>query len=274
MFATNNPYGQPLGGNLGFGNLATRRPKPETTAAQPAETQPAPSMGGNPYTGQQGQEMARIFNNNLTRNVLPAVRSGAQMAGQYGSSRQGIAEGLAMSDANQQLSGALAGLYSNQYNTDQQVAASKYASDNSLKGSMYGADKSAGAAKYNADKSYDLGMFNARNNYDLGLRGNQLANDQLDWNIDQGNYNRGVTNLGLGVGLINQGLAWQDRANQIGSNVQNAPLNYWNQFMNQSNATGGVGGTSNTNMPGNPLMGAVGGAALASQIYKNFGFGG
>jgi len=34
----------------------------------------------------------------LTREALPAVRSGAMLAGQYGGSRQGIAEGLALSD--------------------------------------------------------------------------------------------------------------------------------------------------------------------------------
>ena len=37
----------------------------------------------------------------LTREVLPQVRSGATQAGQYGSSRQGIAEGIAISDAEQ-----------------------------------------------------------------------------------------------------------------------------------------------------------------------------
>lgn len=37
----------------------------------------------------------------LTREVLPQIRSGATQAGQYGSSRQGIAEGIAISDAEQ-----------------------------------------------------------------------------------------------------------------------------------------------------------------------------
>jgi hypothetical protein len=41
---------------------------------------------------------------NLQRNILPAVGGAAVNAGAFGGSRQGIAEGLAMSDANQQIS--------------------------------------------------------------------------------------------------------------------------------------------------------------------------
>lgn len=48
--------------------------------------------------------VAGDVNRNLTRNILPAVGSAATSAGQFGGSRQGIAEGLALSDANQQIS--------------------------------------------------------------------------------------------------------------------------------------------------------------------------
>lgn len=41
---------------------------------------------------------------NLERNILPAVGTAATQAGSFGGSRQGIAEGLALSDANQQIS--------------------------------------------------------------------------------------------------------------------------------------------------------------------------
>ena len=44
------------------------------------------------------------INNNFNRNIMPGISSGAVGAGQSGSSRQGIAEGLAASDANQQAS--------------------------------------------------------------------------------------------------------------------------------------------------------------------------
>lgn len=42
------------------------------------------------------------INNNLQRNILPSISAGAVGSGTSGGSRQGIAEGLALSDANQQ----------------------------------------------------------------------------------------------------------------------------------------------------------------------------
>ena len=44
------------------------------------------------------------INRNFNRNIMPGITGGAVGAGQSGSSRQGIAQGLAASDANQQAS--------------------------------------------------------------------------------------------------------------------------------------------------------------------------
>ncbi len=43
----------------------------------------------------------------LTRDWLPSIESGASLAGQYGGTRQGVAEGVAMGDATQALSRAV-----------------------------------------------------------------------------------------------------------------------------------------------------------------------
>jgi hypothetical protein len=43
---------------------------------------------------------------NLQRNIMPSIRSNSVLSGQYGGSRQGIAEGLAMSDASKQATNA------------------------------------------------------------------------------------------------------------------------------------------------------------------------
>jgi len=56
-------------------------------------------------------------NNNLTRNVLPAIRQGAQATGSYGGSRQGIAEGLAGGETSRYIGDTLAGMNMNAYNT-------------------------------------------------------------------------------------------------------------------------------------------------------------
>ena len=68
----------------------------------------------------------RINNQNLTRNLLPAIDSNALATNTFGGSRQGIAEGLAVSDANQQNLGTIANLLSGEFNrsTDRGFAAS------------------------------------------------------------------------------------------------------------------------------------------------------
>jgi hypothetical protein len=54
---------------------------------------------------------------NYERRVLPNIRAGAQQAGQYGGSRQGIAEGIAASDLNRQIGSISANMASQGYQT-------------------------------------------------------------------------------------------------------------------------------------------------------------
>lgn len=71
-------------------------------------------MSGNVNTAQL-DPLARTIANNVTRNttenILPQIRSGAIQSGQYGGSRQGIAEGLAASRAQQDIATATAPMY-------------------------------------------------------------------------------------------------------------------------------------------------------------------
>ena len=55
------------------------------------------------------------INQNLTRNMLPAIGTGAAMTNTSGGSRQGIAEGLALSDANQQATDFVNQMYSQNF---------------------------------------------------------------------------------------------------------------------------------------------------------------
>lgn len=64
--------------------------------------------------------MQQSGNQNLQRNQLPAIRNTAVASGGLGGSRQGIAEGLAISDLNQTLVNQEAQLRSGQFNQDQQ----------------------------------------------------------------------------------------------------------------------------------------------------------
>lgn len=56
------------------------------------------------------QEAARVPTRAFQEQVLPSIRSGAQMAGQYGGSRQGIAEGIASRGLSEALAGQQVGL--------------------------------------------------------------------------------------------------------------------------------------------------------------------
>lgn len=89
------------------------------------------SQDANPYLDSMFNSAARQVNNNLERNILPSINDGGQQANPYGGggSRQGIAEGLALSDANQQMTDMAANLYGGAYSEDQGIrlgAASNY----------------------------------------------------------------------------------------------------------------------------------------------------
>lgn len=75
-----------------------------------------------------------------------------------------------------------------------------------------------------------------------------------------------LSNFGMGMnllGTLNQ-FNQQDLSNA--TTVQNQPLNYWSAFSNGANGIGNGFGTSSgtMNMPGSPVMGALGGWQLGS----------
>jgi hypothetical protein len=58
----------------------------------------AADIANNPYVGNMMDQLAARSQANLTQNLLPTIRNNSISAGQMGSSRQGIAEGLALSN--------------------------------------------------------------------------------------------------------------------------------------------------------------------------------
>lgn len=73
------------------------------------------SPDSNPFLARYAAALSRPVIQNLTERILPSIRSGAIDAGQYGSSRQGIAEGIASRGATDSIADATAGLYSGAY---------------------------------------------------------------------------------------------------------------------------------------------------------------
>jgi hypothetical protein len=81
----------------------------------------------NPNTGlaqQQLNDATTNIANQFQRVTMPGINSAAGQAQGIGGGRQGIATGLAMSDAQNQIAQAGTGIYSNAYNTAAQAASS------------------------------------------------------------------------------------------------------------------------------------------------------
>lgn len=73
----------------------------------------------NPFLKSQAEQLAAGLTQNLTQNQLPSIRSGATVSGgQYsgGATRQGVAEGRAISGTNDSISNGIADLMFNAYN--------------------------------------------------------------------------------------------------------------------------------------------------------------
>lgn len=72
----------------------------------------------NPYLSQAVDASVRPISQQLTESALPAIRGEAQKTGNFGSSRQGIAEGLASGRASQAIGDTASKLVQSQYDTN------------------------------------------------------------------------------------------------------------------------------------------------------------
>lgn len=264
---------------------ATARPATQT----PATARPGASFGGgmpsssgvanisgytagmNPYLQQMGDVLTQQMTGNFRNNVLPGVASGAMASGGFGGSRQGVIEANAMNDLNQQIGGALTNLYGQGYGQALNYDLGMRNTANSYDLGMR-----------NAANSYDLGLRNAANSYDLGLRNNQLGYGNLglgyanlDRNINNDNWANNMQGAQFGLNVWDRTMANNQTGINAGTNIQNTPMNYWNQFSQGANSIGQGYSTqtSSGSTQGNPMLGALGGAQLGSQ-FSNWWSGG
>lgn len=75
-------------------------------------------VGNNPAVQGMMDRNARAVNTQLLETSLPQIRDGAERSGNFGSSRQGVAEGVAMGKASSALADANAKTLSDAYNTN------------------------------------------------------------------------------------------------------------------------------------------------------------
>ena len=233
----------------------------------------------NPYLSQIAGNIGRQASDNYLRNLAPQIRSGAQVAGQYGGSRQGVIEANALRDLNQGVSDSVSNLYGNAYNQAQQAksagalalsnqesgertANAQIAANQSLaqaqlaqQRDLANAQMQMEAARLNNQTGLSLSDMMLRSQIaagDLGLRSGALnlqANDQ--------NFNQKLT----GVGLLNQAsqqpitnmqgllgignLQQQDAQNQINADLQRWNYNQtapWQNLENYMGLVTGAGG--------------------------------
>lgn len=126
----------------------------------------------NPYAGQMANTLSQQMGEQFQRQVAPQIASGAQLAGGYGGSRQGVMEANAANDLSQ--------------NTGQAVG--------TLLGNLYGQDLSYNLGMGNLGLGYanlDRSINNDNNQW--GIQGAQLGMQLQDRQLQQ-------NQLGLGLG--------------------------------------------------------------------------
>lgn len=113
-----------------------------------------------------------------------------------------------------------------------------------------------------------------------GMRMQDYGQQQNMYQWDQG-FNRSLfndanqqnqQNLGNVMAMLQQQNQFNQQDIANGTAVQNTPLNYQQAFSNMASGIGNGFGTqsSTVNMPGSPMLGALGGWQLGSQIAKGF----
>lgn len=219
----------------------------------------------NPYLTDQVNNITAMLTRNTNENVLPGVRGNAMAAGQYGGSRQGIAEGLAASRLNQDIASAALPIYGQAYESAQQR---QYGVATGIN------QQAADLATANANRDLTAAQFNTNVSFQNQAAKNAAIQQQLQ-------------NRMTGLGVMQQGNAAQD------ANTATALQNYGQQqgLLGQQNAYNWqnlgnyagiiqpgttIGGTQTSSQPyyTNPMSGIMGGALAGKALGGTNLFGG
>lgn len=208
--------------------------------------------GANPYlTGAIGKginqskdafaDMLTSSTRNLTENVLPSIRSGARVSGNYGGNREALAEGKALDTFNTGVGQAMTRF--GQGNTDAAV--------------------SAQAGAYDTDRNRALSAMSG-----LGAQQYNVAgqNAQLQQQANQLNSANKVAGLGAASGLLGQAYGYGANQDAYGMNQIGKTSGLLSNYT-------GLGGSSAQTSPlyENKGAGILGGAMLGQQLVKGWG---
>ena len=200
----------------------------------------------------------RRLGENFNEQVMPGIGQGAEMAGQYGGTRQGIAQGLAAKGLGYSMGDTAANMYNNAYNMAQS--------------NMYGtANNMAGLGLSNANQNAARDIATQKFNANLGLNNNQQA---------MANSAQNMQNLGLGANLVNAGIGGQQNLYSNQQQLLGQPNDYnWNNLKNYASIVSpgaGIGGTTSSTQSAtsSPLATAAGLGLTGLGAYgmaSNFG---
>lgn len=199
---------------------------------------------------------------NLQKNILPGIRSGAIGAGQYGGSRQGIAEGNAIGDFQKAQQQAISQFGQN--NTDAAVAAQ---SQNFSSGQDRALAATQGLSAQQQQAYMQQQALEAARNSQNSAQQQQVFNKNTETfnNTDAINAQAQLTGAGL---LSNLG----NGAYQTSNNMGQYGLNQAGQVNGLLSPYLSLGGTSTQTSPlySNTWGNAAGGAAAGLGIYNQF----
>lgn len=200
---------------------------------------------------------------NLLENIMPSIRGSAVAAGQFGGSRQGIAEGRALSDFGKQQQRALSQVGQN--NTDAAVAAQAGAYDTDRNRSLAALTNLSGQQYQTAAHDADLWQRSMDTNaslWDSANRANQAS--RLATNaLNSSNQSNGI---GLSAGLLGQ-------AYGMGNAASNAPLSRMTQVTSALAPFTGYGTSTTQSTPGQSggAAGILGGAMTGLGLFNQLG---
>ena len=216
----------------------------------------------NPYLQDQAGQISRNLTQNWQENLLPSINSGAMMAGGFGGSRQGIAQGLGLGRTQQAIGDAQTNLYAQGYNTDQQIQAQKDMQSNALS-----------AQQAIASMQNDTNRFGLQNSYNLGLGGLGLQDKSLDNNFYTTNRGLDLSQYSLGANLMNQGnLGLTNQGTQLyqsGLTQQQQPWATLGQYAGTLSPFTGLNQSQSQTTPGpSTLQNLLAGGLTGAQIWQ------
>ena len=251
----------------------------------------------NPYLDQQANSITDQITRNMMENIMPGIRSDAIVSGQYGGSRQGLAESKAISNLNRDIAPALTNLYGGAYENAQNrmTGTANALNDQAFTNSTANADRLFNANLANVSNKMNTDQFNAN----LGLNNNSQQMAKNTTNLDnrlQG-ANLATNSLGLMSGanslnnnfldqsaslmdLFNKGTGSQDNtfANYMSAlglpqdmNWQN--LNNYANLIYQGSQLGGTSKGKQTSSPGliPSILGTAAGVGGLASGFKSMG---